>query len=57
VPMLRPISYVYLDCGVWIPDAETTWGESVTLNAQRDPKGRVVPWAAERSSTGSLILR
>jgi len=56
MPMPRLAPYVCPDCGVWIRDVETTWGASVTLNAARDPNGRVVPWPAE-SLNGTAVAR
>jgi hypothetical protein len=56
MPLPRLTSYVCPDCGVWIRDVETTWGETVTLNAARDPNGRIVPWPAE-SLNGAAVAR
>jgi len=56
MPMTRLIAYICPDCGVWVRDVDTTWGEVLTLNAARDPQGRVVPWASENLN-GSAVAR
>ncbi len=56
MPMTRLIAYICPDCGVWVRDVDTTWGEVLTLNAARDPNGRVVPWASENFN-GAAVAR
>jgi hypothetical protein len=45
------------DCGVWVREVETTWGETLILNAARDPNGRVVPWISEHRPNGLPAAR
>lgn len=54
LPRLKP--FVCPDCGQWLREVETTWGESLLLNAARDPRGRVVPWPSERLN-GAAVAR
>ena len=56
MPMPRLGPYICPDCGVWVRDVDTTWGEVLTLNAASDPHGRVVPWASENLN-GSAVAR
>ena len=44
------------DCGLWVREVESTWGEILLLNAARDPSGRVVPWPSDRA-TGQAQAR
>ncbi len=46
MPMPRLSPYICPDCGTWVRDVETTWGERLVLGAARDPNGGVVPWAS-----------
>ncbi len=53
-PRLNP--FVCPDCALWVREVESTWGEILLLNADRDPVGRVVPWPSERA-TGQTQAR
>lgn len=46
VPRARP--FFCPDCGLWVREVESTWGEILLLNAARDPLGRVVAWPSDR---------
>ncbi len=48
VPRARP--FFCPDCGLWVREVESTWGEILLLNAARDPFGRVVAWPPDRET-------
>ena len=54
VPRLN--AFICPDCGLWVREVESTWGEILVLNAARDPLGRVVPWPSVRE-TGQAQAR
>ena len=44
----RLAPFICPDCGLWVREVESTWGEILVLNAARDPLGRIVPWPSDR---------